>query len=103
VKGKLFGVHIRYGQKVHRIEKNDNNKITINGNAYLWGKQSNNIFQGGDEEYDYCLVTVPLGVLRQIDFNPPLIPEKQMALGQVHMVASCKVLLQCRRRFCKLL
>jgi monoamine oxidase len=84
VKGKLFGVHIRYGQKVHRIEKNDNNKITING---------------GDEEYDYCLVTVPLGVLRQIDFNPPLIPEKQMALGQVHMVASCKVLLQCRRRF----
>jgi monoamine oxidase len=51
------------------------------------------------ETGDYCICTVPFGVLRHIDFRPALSKGKYRAIRSLNYNPSTKILLQVRRRF----
>ncbi|MBB4863235.1 monoamine oxidase [Pseudomonas nitritireducens] len=53
----------------------------------------------GDESADFCICTVPIGVLREIDFHPPLPAEQQDALDHLAMGRLEKVVLQFEERW----
>jgi monoamine oxidase len=48
---------------------------------------------------DYCICTLPFGVLRHVDFRPPLSIGKYRAIRELNYNPSTKVLLQVRSRF----
>ena len=50
-------------------------------------------------EGDVCIVTLPLNIIRQIPFEPPLRPEFADALMHITYSPSTKILLQCKTRF----
>ncbi|MDH1011403.1 FAD-dependent oxidoreductase [Pseudomonas nicosulfuronedens] len=52
-----------------------------------------------DEVADFCICTVPVGVLRDIHFNPPLPPAQQTALDHLGMGQLEKVVLQFDERW----
>lgn len=52
-----------------------------------------------DEIADFCICTVPVGVLREIDFNPPLPAAQQYALDHLGMGQLEKVVLQFEERW----
>lgn len=52
-----------------------------------------------DESADFCICTVPIGVLRDIHFNPPLPPAQQNALDHLGMGQLEKVVLQFDERW----
>jgi len=51
------------------------------------------------ETGDYVVCTVPLGLLRHLDFQPPLARAKYRAIRQLNYNASTKIFLQVRHRF----
>ncbi|OBY91458.1 amine oxidase [Pseudomonas sp. AU11447] len=55
--------------------------------------------RAGDESWDFCICTVPIGVLRDIHFNPPLPPVQQDALAHLGMGRLEKVVLQFEERW----
>ena len=48
---------------------------------------------------DYCICTLPFGVLRHLDFRPALSMRKYRAIHELNYNPSTKVLLQVRSRF----
>jgi monoamine oxidase len=52
-----------------------------------------------DASGDYCICTLPFGVLRHLDFRPPLSIGKYRAIRELNYNPSTKVLLQVRSRF----
>lgn len=48
---------------------------------------------------DAVILTVPVNIMRQMKFDPPLPPEYYMALENIRYTPSTKILLQCRERF----
>lgn len=55
--------------------------------------------RAGDESWDFCICTVPIGVLRDIHFNPPLPPAQLDALEHLGMGLLEKVVLQFEERW----
>ncbi|MFJ3053070.1 FAD-dependent oxidoreductase [Pseudomonas nitroreducens] len=55
--------------------------------------------RASDESWDFCICTVPIGVLRDIHFNPPLPPAQQDALEHLGMGRLEKVVLQFEKRW----
>ncbi|MGC4007679.1 MAG: FAD-dependent oxidoreductase [Pseudomonas sp.] len=55
--------------------------------------------QVADESADFCICTAPVGVLRDIHFNPPLPPAQQTALDHLGMGQLEKVVLQFDERW----
>jgi len=53
----------------------------------------------GDEVADFCICTAPVGVLRDMHFNPPLPPTQQDALDHLGMGQLEKVVLQFDERW----
>ena len=53
----------------------------------------------GSVQGDYCICTVPFGVLRHIDFRPALSRGKYRAIRELNYNPSTKILLQVRTRF----
>jgi monoamine oxidase len=51
------------------------------------------------ETGDYVVCTVPFGLLRHLDFQPPLARAKYRAIRQLNYNASTKIFLQVRHRF----
>lgn len=88
--GRELAALIQYNSKVIKIHQ-DNNKVTV---TYVDPKS------GGDprtETADYCLCTIPLSILSQIDLN--VNPKMQAAINAVPYAAAFKVGLQFKRRF----
>ena len=48
---------------------------------------------------DVCIVTLPLNIIRQVQFEPPLRPDFADALTQITYSPSTKIMLQCKTRF----
>jgi len=51
------------------------------------------------ETGDWCICTLPFGVLRHLDFSPPLSKGKYRAIRSLNYNPSTKILLQVRHRF----
>jgi monoamine oxidase len=51
------------------------------------------------ETGEYCICTVPFGVLRHLDFSPPLTKGKYRAIRSLNYNPSTKILFQVRKRF----
>lgn len=60
---------------------------------------SGEVLQVGAEQGDFCICTVPLGVLPTLRFNPPLPEAQQQALGYLGMGRLEKVVLQFDERW----
>jgi monoamine oxidase len=91
--GKAFAKQVQpmltYGAKVSKIAQ-DKQGVTV---SYT------DIASGGahDVRADYCVCTIPLGVLNQIENN--LSSEKQLAISAVPYLSTVKIGLEMRRRF----
>jgi monoamine oxidase len=81
--------HVRLGAHVVAVEQ-DADGITVHYRTPT-GIRS--------ESGDYCICTLPFGVLRHIDFRPPLSTGKYRAIRSLNYNPSTKILLQVRRRF----
>ncbi|MFD0008848.1 flavin monoamine oxidase family protein [Streptomyces sp. NPDC127178] len=81
--------HIRLGAQVLSVEQ-DENGVTVHY------KSKGKVLS---ERGDYCICTVPFGVLRHFDFRPPLSRGKYRAIRSLNYNPSTKIFLQVRRRF----
>jgi Monoamine oxidase len=75
------GLDIRFSQRVTGID---------------WSGEQVRV---GDESADFCICTVPIGVLREVRFEPPLPAEQQDALDHLAMGQLEKVVLQFEERW----
>jgi monoamine oxidase len=81
--------HIRLGAQVIAIEQSGDH-VTAH-----YRTASGVYSQTGD----YCICTIPFGVLRHLDFTPPLSKGKYRAIRSLNYNPSTKILLQVRTRF----
>lgn len=81
--------HVRLGARVVAVEQGERD-VTVRFRT-----------PGGTfaEVGDYCVCTVPFGVLRHVDFRPGLSRGKYRAIRELNYNPSTKILLQVRRRF----
>jgi monoamine oxidase len=81
--------HVRLGAHVVAVEQSEDGVTahfrTVAGTA--------------SESGDYCICTIPFGVLRHLDFRPALSKGKYRAIRSLNYNPSTKILLQVRRRF----
>ncbi len=80
---------IRFGARVRRVDATASGvEVTCEG-------------PGGTTKYtgERVIVTLPFGVLRNIEFTPGLSRGKERAIRQLNYEASTKILMQCGRRF----
>jgi monoamine oxidase len=81
--------HIRFGAQVVAVSQ-DGHGVT----AHVRAKGG-----GFTETGDYCICTLPFGVLRHLDFSPALSTRKYRAIRSLNYNPSTKILLQVRHRF----
>jgi monoamine oxidase len=81
--------HVRLGSQVMAVQQ-DAGQVTV---RY---KTASGSFS---ERGDYCICSIPFGVLRHLDFTPPLSKGKYRAIRSLNYNPSTKILLQVRRRF----
>jgi monoamine oxidase len=81
--------HVRLGAQVTAIAQ-DREQVTVH-----YRTASGVYSQTGD----YCICTIPFGVLRHLDFTPPLSKGKYRAIRSLNYNPSTKILLQVRDRF----
>ena len=81
--------HVRLGSQVVAIAQ-DREQVTVHYRTAA-GTYS--------ESGDYCICTIPFGVLRHLDFTPPLSKGKYRAIRSLNYNPSTKILLQVRNRF----
>ncbi|HEX7276776.1 MAG TPA: FAD-dependent oxidoreductase, partial [Acidimicrobiales bacterium] len=81
--------HVRFGAQVFAVQQ-DGDSVTAHYRTAV-GTSS--------ETADYAICTLPLGVLRHLDFSPPLARAKYRAIRQLNYNPSTKILLQVRNRF----
>ena len=81
--------HVRLGAHVFAVEQ-DGDGVTVH-----FRTPSGVASESGDE----CICTLPFGVLRHLDFRPPLSRGKYRAIRELNYNPSTKVLLQVRTRF----
>ena len=81
--------YVRLGAHVTAIEQ-DREQVTVH-----YRTASGVYSQTGD----YCICTIPFGVLRHLDFTPPLSKGKYRAIRSLNYNPSTKILLQVRSRF----
>ena len=81
--------HVRLGAHVFAVDQHEDG-VTVRFRT-----------PGGTAEAsgDYCICTLPFGVLRHVDFRPPLSIGKYRAIRELNYNPSTKVLLQVRSRF----
>jgi monoamine oxidase len=80
---------LTFGAKVTKLMQ-DKSGVTVTYTDKANGKEVT-------AKADYCVCTIPLGILNQIENN--LSPEKQSAIGSIPYASSVKVGLEMRRRF----
>jgi monoamine oxidase len=80
---------VRFGAQVYAITQ-DSDKVTAH-----YRSRAGNFSESGD----YAICTIPFGVLRHLDFVPPLSRRKYRAIRELHYNASTKILLQVAHRF----
>jgi monoamine oxidase len=84
-----LAARLRFGAQVHAVTQ-DSDSVTVHYRTRA----------GTDSETgDYVVCTVPFGVLRHVDFRPPLARAKYRAIRQLNYNASTKIFLQVRNRF----
>jgi monoamine oxidase len=86
---RRLGRHVRLGAQVIAVEQ-DARRVTVHY------KTAAGTFS---ETGDWCICTVPFGVLRHLDFTPPLSKGKYRAIRSLNYNPSTKILLQVRHRF----
>jgi len=84
-----LGPRIHFGTELCHIDQ-DGHGVRFHTST-LGGRRT---FQG-----DYAIVTIPLSVLRHIEFDPVLSPRKERAIRQVHYEQAGKIFVQFRHRF----
>lgn len=106
--GVQLGEYIDFGMfvtKVSYTNPNDPNYTSMVSETNPYPKVSvtarNDKFQQRIEtiEGDVCIVTLPLNIIRQVPFEPPLRPDFADALMHITYSPSTKILLQCKTRF----
>ena len=98
--------NIHYGIEIKSIEYVDEQECGICGMVLIEDQatvhvKGMNTFTGSPVCFhgDAVIVTVPLTILRQLDFHPPLPMEKQKAIAGFSYLPSTKILLQFRTKF----
>ena len=81
--------HVRFGAQVFAVQQQADS-VTVHYRTAV-GTFS--------ETADYAICTLPLGILRHLDFSPPLARAKYRAIRQLNYNPSTKILLQVRNRF----
>ena len=80
---------MRFGAQVHAVEQ-DAGSVTVHFRT-----------RAGEfcETGDHAVCTLPFGLLRHLDFRPPLSLGKYRAIRNLNYNPSTKILLQSHRRF----
>ena len=98
-RGVQLGEVIDFGMFVTKVKYTEIDKISKYPKVYV--RARNDKFQQRDQtiEGDVCIVTLPLNIIRQLPFEPPLTPDFADALMHISYSPSTKILLQCKTRF----
>jgi monoamine oxidase len=90
---------IHYGIKVTNVERRERGSVEKCSHAIkVSGRQT----QTGNEvdfEADAVILTVPLNIMRQVKFSPPLPQDVNDAISGIHYAPSTKIFLGFRERF----
>lgn len=90
--------YIKYNSPVRSISVDEElGKVTLDVEVKHSGKSIYTKFN----DYDFVIVTVPVPVLKDIEFNPKLSIEKQYAIEKIHMDHCAKLILKFNHKFWK--
>lgn len=97
--GVELGNVIDFGMFVTKVTYTDPEETRVYPTVSV--RARNDKFQQRDQNIvgDVCIVTLPLNIIRQVPFDPPLKPDFADALMHINYCPSTKILLQCKTRF----
>ena len=99
-RGVRLGEFIDFGMFVTKV-KYEFDKTSTYPKVNVSVRARNDKFPQRDQtiEGDVCIVTLPLNIIRQLAFEPPLTPDFADAVMHINCSPSTKILLQCKARF----